>query len=131
MRRQARLDVRVARAADVQDVEGALHALEPVLAGTSISISGGWTRPPLEPTPASRTLFSKAREHAAGLGLELDEESTGGGSDANLINALGVPVLDGLGAMGGGAHAYHEHVRLDTLPVRARLLARLIEDPGL
>jgi glutamate carboxypeptidase len=128
---EARLDVRVARAADVQALEAALHALEPVVAGTSISISGGWTRPPLEPTPASRTLFAKAQEHAAALGLELDEESTGGGSDANLINALGVPVLDGLGAMGAGAHAYHEHVRLDMLPVRARLLARLIEDPGL
>jgi glutamate carboxypeptidase len=128
---EARLDVRVASAADVETVEGALHALEPVVAGTAISVSGDWTRPPLEPTPASRKLFAKAQEHAAALGLELGEEATGGGSDANLIAAHGVPVLDGLGAQGGGAHAYHEHVRLDTLPLRARVLARLLQDPGL
>jgi glutamate carboxypeptidase len=128
---EARLDVRVASAADVETVEGALHALEPVVAGTAISVSGDWTRPPLEPTPASRKLFAKAQEHAAALGLELGEEATGGGSDANLIAAHGVPVLDGLGAQGGGAHGYDEYVRLDTLFLRARMLARLLEDPGL
>ncbi len=128
---EANLDVRVARAADVEAVEKTLHGLEPVVAGTTISVSGHWTRPPLEPTPASRKLFAKAQEHAAALGLELGEEATGGGSDANLIAAHGVPVLDGLGAEGGGAHAYDEHVRLDTLHLRARLLAHLLEDPGL
>jgi glutamate carboxypeptidase len=128
---EAKLDVRVARAEDVKTIEAALHALEPVVGGTAISVSGDWTRPPLEPTPSSRKLVAKAQEHAAALGLELGEESTGGGSDANLIAAHGVPVLDGLGAQGGGAHAYHEHVRLDTLPLRARVLARLLEDPGL
>jgi glutamate carboxypeptidase len=127
---EAKLDVRVARVPDVRAVEAVLHGLEPVLAGTTITVSGDWTRPPLEPTPASRKLFAKAQEHAAALGFELGEESTGGGSDANLIAAHGVPVLDGLGAQGGGAHGYDEHVRLDTLPLRARVLARLLEDPG-
>ena len=102
---EAHLDVRVARAADVEPVEQTLHGLEPVIEGTTISVSGDWTRPPLEPTPASRKLFAKAQEHAAALGLELGEEATGGGSDANLIAAHGVPVLDGLGAQGRGAHA--------------------------
>jgi glutamate carboxypeptidase len=128
---EAKLDVRVARAADVAAVEETLRGLEPVIAGTQITVSGDWTRPPLEPTPASRTLFAKAQEHAAELGLELGEAASGGGSDANLIAAHGVPVLDGLGAQGGGAHGYDEHVRLDTLPLRARVLARLLEDPGL
>ena len=128
---EARLDVRVTRVADVQAMEAALHGLEPAIEGTTISVAGDWTRPPLEPTPASRTLFGKAQEHAAALGFELGEVATGGGSDANLIAAHGVPVLDGLGAQGGGAHGYDEHVRLDTFPLRARLLARLLEDPGL
>jgi glutamate carboxypeptidase len=112
-------------------VERALQELEPAVSGTTIAVAGMWTRPPLEPTPASRRLFATAKDHARALGLDVDEASSGGGSDANLISALGVPVLDGLGAEGGGAHAHHEHVRLDTLHVRARLLARLLEDPGL
>ncbi len=128
---EARLDVRVTHAEDVETVERALHALEPVVAGTTITVSGTWTRPPLVPTAASRQLFAKAQEHAVALGLDLREASSGGGSDANLVSSWGIPVLDGLGAQGGGAHAHHEHVRLDTLPLRARLLARLLEDPGL
>ena len=127
---EARLDVRVTHASDVEAVEAALHALEPVVAGTTIAVSGTWTRPPMVPTPASRKLFAKAQEHARALGFELGETSSGGGSDGNLVSALGVPVLDGLGAQGGGAHAYDEHVRLDSLRLRARLLARLLEDPG-
>jgi glutamate carboxypeptidase len=128
---EARLDVRVVRASDVDAVEGALHALEPVVAGTTITVSGTWTRPPMEPTPASRALFTRAREHGRAIGLDIREASSGGGSDGNLISALGIPVLDGLGAEGGGAHAHHEHVRLDSLHTRAKLLARLLEDPGL
>jgi len=127
---EAGLDVRVTHASDIEAVEGALRALEPVVAGTTITVSGMWTRPPLVPTPASRQLFAKAQEHARAIGFELNEASSGGGSDANLVSALGVPVLDGLGAEGGGAHAHDEHVRLDTLHLRARLLARLLEDPG-
>jgi glutamate carboxypeptidase len=128
---EASLDVRVVHTADLERVEQALHSLEPVLEGTSLAVTGEWTRPPLEPTPASRRLFAKAREHARALGFELRESASGGGSDANLVGALGVPVLDGLGAEGGGAHAYEEHIRLESLPVRTQLLARLLVDPGL
>lgn len=127
----ASLDVRVVHAHDVEAVEHALHALEPVLAGTSLQVSGEWTRPPLEQTTASRMVFAKAQEHARGLGLELGQAMSGGGSDGNLVGAMGVPVLDGLGVEGGGAHGWSEHVRLDSLPVRASLLARLLVDPGL
>lgn len=128
---EASLDVRVIHAHDVEVVEQALRSLEPALAGTTIEISGEWTRPPLEQTPASRTLFAKAQEHARALGFDVGGALSGGGSDGNLVGAMGVPVLDGLGVEGGGAHAWDEHVRLDTLPVRARLLARLLADPGL
>jgi glutamate carboxypeptidase len=128
---QARLDVRVARAEDVARIEHALHELEPALQGTTIAVDGDWTRPPLEQTAPSRLLFQKAREHGRALGLDLRGASSGGGSDGNLVGALGIPVLDGLGAEGGGAHAYDEHVRLDSIPVRAELLARMLEDPGL
>jgi glutamate carboxypeptidase len=128
---EAGLDVRVVHEADREHVERALGSLRPTLEGTTIEVTGDWTRPPLEPTAASRRLFAKAREHGRALGLELEEASSGGGSDANLVGALGVPVLDGLGADGGGAHAHDEHVRLDSIPVRAALLGRLLEDPGL
>lgn len=128
---EARLDVRVRHTADVEVIERTLRGLEPVVPGTTLVVDGGWTRPPLEQSPASRTLMEKAHEHGRELGLDLRGEASGGGSDGNLIGALGVPVLDGLGAQGGGAHAYDEHVRLDSLAVRARLLARLLVDPGL
>jgi glutamate carboxypeptidase len=128
---QANLDVRVVHTTDLETVERALHELEPALSGTTIAVSGEWTRPPLEPTPSSRTLFAKAQAHADDLGFDLDEASSGGGSDGNLVGAMGIPVLDGLGVEGGGAHSWDEHVRLDSLPVRASLLARLLVDPGL
>lgn len=127
----ARLDVRVSQRADLERLEHELHSLTPVVDGTSIEVDGDWTRPPLERTPKSARLFERAREIGRGLGLDLKEASSGGGSDANLVGALGVPVLDGLGAEGRGAHAHEEQIRLDTLPVRTSLLAGLLEDPGL
>jgi glutamate carboxypeptidase len=128
---QADIDVRVSRYADRERMEAALAALQPLLAGATLSIGGGWTRPPLEPSPGAERLFERAREHGRTLGLELGAESSGGGSDGNLVGAVGVPVLDGLGAEGGGAHAPNEHVLLPTIGVRAELLARLLRDPGL
>jgi glutamate carboxypeptidase len=128
---QADIDVRVSRYEDRERMEAALAALQPRLAGATLSIGGGWTRPPLEPSPGAERLFERAREHGRTLGLELEAESSGGGSDGNLVGAVGVPVLDGLGAEGGGAHAPNEHVLLPTIGVRAELLARLLRDPGL
>lgn len=127
----ARLDVRVAQRADLERLERILRGLEPAIDGTSIEVDGEWTRPPLERTPGSARLFARAREIGRELGVDLQEASSGGGSDGNLVGALGVPVLDGLGAEGKGAHAHDEQIRLDALPVRTALLARLLEDPGL
>jgi glutamate carboxypeptidase len=121
---EALLDVRVAHEEDCDAIERALRS-------AMAEVGGGWTRPPLERTPAGAALFARARELGRELGLELDEATVAGGSDGNLIAALGVPVLDGLGAEGGGAHALDEHVLVDSLPVRAELLARILRSPGL
>jgi len=99
--------------------------------GTTLAWSGGWTRPPLERSEGAAKLFARAREHGRRLGLDLEEGSSGGGSDGNLVGAVGVPVLDGLGPVGGGAHAQDEHVVVASLPRRADLLARMLEDPGI
>jgi glutamate carboxypeptidase len=128
---EARIDVRVARAEDTARAEVMLHGLTPKLNGTSLAVSGGWTRPPLERSSGTARMFEQARRYALELGLDLREGSSGGGSDGNLVGVLGVPVLDGLGVEGGGAHAFGEHVVLESIPLRARLLARLLEDPGL
>jgi glutamate carboxypeptidase len=128
---EAQIDVRVARGQDLELAEELLAGLQPVLDGASLALSGGWTRPPLERSPGGAKLFAKAREYGLELGLDLRETASGGGSDGNLVGALGVPVLDGLGVEGGGAHAVDEWVLLPSLPIRAQLLARLIEDPGL
>ena len=121
------IDVRVGTAADREHVEATFGTLKPVLPGTSLRLNGGFSRPPLERTDAVVRLFTIAQEVASKLGHELQEGSTGGGSDGNLTAALGVPTLDGLGAVGGGAHALHEHVDVGQLPWRAALVAGLID----
>ena len=128
---QADIDVRVARHEDRERLEQALASLQPHHPGARLELSGGWTRPPLEPSPGAERLLAQAQEYGRELGLELAGESSGGGSDGNLVGAVGVPVLDGLGAEGGGAHAPDEHVLISSIPVRADLLARLLLDPGL
>ena len=107
-------------------VESAMRNLQPVRPGTRLTINGGFERPPMERTPASRELFARARTVASSLGRELGEGSAGGGSDGNFTAAVGVPTLDGLGAVGDGAHAAHEHVEISSLAWRAALLAGLL-----
>ncbi len=125
-RASAEIDVRVASLAEAERIAGALQALGPVTPDTRLDVSGGFTRPPMERSPAIAALFEQARQIGHGLGLDLTEGSTGGGSDANFTAALGVPTLDGLGARGGGAHADDEHILIDSLPERAALLAALL-----
>jgi glutamate carboxypeptidase len=127
----AHVDVRIASAADLPRVERALRELEPVLEGARVELGGGWTRPPLERSPGGAAMAERAGSYGRELGLDLQEASSGGGSDGNIVGALGVPVLDGLGAEGGGAHALDEHVLLDSIPSRAELLARLLRNPGI
>jgi glutamate carboxypeptidase len=127
----ALVDVRIVHAEDAERVEAAIRGLRPELDGTEVRVEGGWTRPPLEPDESTARLVERARAHARELGLgELREGRSGGGSDGNLVGALDVPVLDGLGPDGGGAHAEDEHVLLASIPQRAALIARLLEDPG-
>jgi len=126
----ARIDVRIARASDREEMERALEGLRPVNPLAALRLGGGWTRPPLERSDGARVLFERARAYGRELGLELAEESSAGGSDGNLVGALGIPVLDGLGAEGGGAHAPDEHVRLPSIELRAELLARLLRNPA-
>jgi glutamate carboxypeptidase len=92
-----------------------------------VEVSGGLNRSPFERTAAVEKLYGLAKELAAELGFELEETSVGGGSDGNFTAGLGIPTLDGLGAVGEGAHAPHESMVLAEMPRRAALLARLIE----
>jgi glutamate carboxypeptidase len=124
---RAVVDVRVPTAADAERLEAAFRGLEPVLAGTSVSVTGGLNRPPFVRTAGVARLYDLARDVARALGHDLAEGGTGGGSDGNFTGALGVPTLDGLGATGGGAHALHEHVEAASLPWRAALVAGLIQ----
>ena len=125
-RASAEVDVRAATRARAEAVERGLSALETVVPGTRLTVTGGFNRPPMERTEAVAALFQRARRVGLGLGLDLTEGSTGGGSDGNFTAALGVPTLDGLGVEGGGAHADDEHIRIESFPTRAALLAELM-----
>ncbi len=120
------VDVRVEHADERARVDRAMADLRPEHPEARIEILGGFNRPPM-PTTASETLFPMALEVASSIGLEgLRGVAVGGGSDGNFTAAAGVPTLDGLGAVGGGAHADHEWVDVATMPTRALLLASIV-----
>jgi glutamate carboxypeptidase len=98
----------------------------PQLPGARLEVTGGFDRPPLERTAAVARLFEIARAVAAGMGVTLQEGSAGGGSDGNFTAALGIPTLDGFGAIGDGAHALHEHVEIEALVPRAATIAGVL-----
>jgi glutamate carboxypeptidase len=125
---RAELDIRVLAAADAERIEREVLALTALTPGTRIEVEGGIDRPPLEPTPGNRALFAAAHRRAEELGITLGEGTAGGASDGSLTSRI-TPTLDGLGAVGDGAHAAHEHVILDRLPERAALLASLLLEP--
>jgi glutamate carboxypeptidase len=122
-------DVRVWTDAEALRVEAAFRGLTPRDPRVALQVQGGFDRPPLEPTPAATALYQSARRIAADLGFELAAARVGGASDGNLTAAAGLPTLDGLGPLGGGAHARDEHVVVSDLPRRAALLARLVQEP--
>lgn len=119
------VDVRVATLADEQSVEAAIRQLRPVTAGTSLEVDGGFGRPAMERTPANRAVWQLALRLGRDMDLQLEEAMAGGGSDGN-FTSLYTATLDGLGAVGGGAHAQHEHLRLGASIERACLLALLL-----
>ena len=124
-RSQAVIDVRVATKPDAATVEAAILGLEPATPGTSLRIEGGFGRPAMEKTPANRRLWALACQLGSELGLELEEGMAGGGSDGN-TTSLYTATLDGLGAVGDGAHAHHEHLILGRSLKRAALLTMLL-----
>jgi glutamate carboxypeptidase len=98
------------------------------LNGTTVEVSGGVNRPPMVRTPEIAALYAKAEALAAEMGFQITEAGSGGGSDGNFTAALGVPTLDGMGVVGDGGHAIHEHVIITSLPERAALLAAMIRE---
>ena len=122
----ARVDMRVMSAEEAARIDARMQGLKPRLAGTTVTVSGGMNRPPMVRTPEIAALYATAEAIAAEMGFEITEAGSGGGSDGNLTAALGVPTLDGMGVVGDGGHAVHEHVVLSSLPERAALLAAMI-----
>ncbi len=125
---QVEIDVRVKTESERARIQAALDALTPILPGARLELGGGWNRPPMERTRVMQETFGKIRAIAAKLGLDLTEGGTGGGSDANFVAPLGVPVLDGLGPVGADAHTTRESLELDSLAPRAALLAAILTD---
>jgi glutamate carboxypeptidase len=122
----AEFDVRIAKAADGSRVDRRFRSLRAMDRRCTLEVTGGLNRPPMERTPGTVTLFRRAATMAAGLGFQLQEAATGGGSDGNFTSALGIPTLDGMGAVGEGAHADRESILLDALAPRTALLAAMI-----
>jgi glutamate carboxypeptidase len=122
----AEFDVRVPRHTDQRYLERKFASLKPLDRRCSIEVTGGINRPPLERTAGVRRLFRLARRLAADMGVDLQESSTGGGSDGNFTAAIGVATLDGLGAVGEGAHAPNENILVNRIADRTALLAKLV-----
>lgn len=125
-RAQMWVDVRVKTMAEWERIAAAIAALRPVLPGARLTVEGELNRPPMEESPVTLEPFRRAQEIAARMGLTLTADGTGGASDANFTAAMGVPTLDGLGAVGDGAHSVDEYVLIHSLPERAALLAALL-----
>jgi glutamate carboxypeptidase len=122
----AEIDLRVTTLADAEAVTRRLQALKARDPQCTLRLTGGLNRPPMERTPGTVALFEQAKQLAAVLGFALEEAATGGGSDGNFTSALGIPTLDGMGAVGRGAHADNESIRIDSLAPRTALLAAMI-----
>jgi glutamate carboxypeptidase len=125
---RAEVDLRVLRLKDAAALDRRFHGLRPLDKRCAIEVAGGLNRPPLERSPAIVQLFRKARKLAREMDVELEESLSGGGSDGNFTGALGVPTLDGLGAVGEGAHALHESILVNRIADRTALLAKLIAE---
>lgn len=122
----AEIDVRFPKAHDARYLERQFASLQPFDKRCSIDVTGGMNRPPLERSAGVRALYRKARALAAESGVDLGEAAAGGGSDGNFTAALGVPTLDGLGAVGEGAHAANESILIHRIADRITLLSRLV-----
>jgi len=122
----AQVDARIAKSPDAKTVERLMHSLRVTDKACKLEVTGGINRPPMERKPGTVALFKQARKLALELGINLEEASTGGGSDGNFTAALGIPTLDGMGAVGAGAHASHEHIEAAHITPRTTLLAAML-----
>lgn len=122
----AEVDVRIAKIADGSKIERKFASLRAQDRRCSLGIAGGTNRPPMERTRGTVELYRRARALAAEIGIVLEEAATGGASDGNFTSALGIPTLDGMGAVGEGAHASHESILVEHLAVRTALLAGML-----
>jgi glutamate carboxypeptidase len=122
----AEVDVRIERRGDAPRIDRKFRGLKPVNGKCKLEITGGVNRPPMERGAGTVALFAKAKATAREIGWNLEETAVGGGSDGNFTAALGIPTLDGLGGVGDGAHAAHEHVLIQELSRRAALIAGLL-----
>jgi glutamate carboxypeptidase len=123
----AQVDVRIGRMKDAAGIDKKMRSLHPFNRKCKLEITGGINRPPMERTAGVAALYAHAVAIARDLGWKLGEAAVGGGSDGNITAGLGIPTLDGLGGVGDGAHAPHEHILISELPRRAALVAGLIE----
>ncbi|MGH9533493.1 MAG: M20/M25/M40 family metallo-hydrolase [Terriglobales bacterium] len=124
------VDARAWTAAELAAIAARIARLQPVDPRVRLTVGGGVNRPPMEPSAATAELFARAQLAGHGLGLAIEECATGGGSDGNFTAALGIPTLDGLGVVGGGAHSPREWAHVHSLAERAALLAALLSAPG-
>jgi glutamate carboxypeptidase len=122
-----KIDVRIKSAKQKVGIDRKLRSLKPFDKHCQLEVTGGINRLPMERTDGVAALYKKARAIAGETGWKLDEASVGGGSDGNFTAGIGIPTLDGMGAVGEGAHAVHEHIVISELPRRALLLAGMIE----
>ncbi|HWQ55235.1 MAG TPA: M20 family metallopeptidase [Bryobacteraceae bacterium] len=123
---RAEVDMRIVRLKDAAALDRKFRALRPIDKRCTIEVTGGMNRPPMERSAGVVALFRTARKLALDLGLELEESLSGGGSDGNFTAALGIPTLDGIGAVGEGAHAPHESILADRIADRTALLGKLV-----
>jgi glutamate carboxypeptidase len=123
---ECEIDVRFTSLAEAERIDHEIKNLKSFDSRVRLEIEGAINRPPMERTEKTVRLFEKAREIAASFDYELNETQVGGASDGNFVSALGVPVLDGLGVAGDGAHAVHEHIIASDVPKRAALIAALL-----
>jgi glutamate carboxypeptidase len=122
------VDMRIPRLSQARELERKFHSLRALDKRCAVAVEGGLNRPPMERSPEIAKLFKLAKRLAAQLNVALEESSTGGGSDGNFTAALGIPTLDGLGAVGEGAHAAHESILTNRIADRTALLAKLKRD---
>lgn len=123
------VDVRFSTMEEAARIDAEIQGLQPFDERVSLKILGGINRPPMERTDAVAALYEKARDLAASFGYELGETQVGGASDGNFVAALGIPVLDGLGITGDGAHTLHEHILVSDIAKRATLITRMLSCP--